>query len=49
MTEIKKNKKLSQNIQTLIGEIGEKQVLLRLAIYCHGINWNVFHNLGESG
>ena len=49
MVEIKKNIKLSQNIQTLIGDIGEKQVLLRLAIYCHGTNWNVFNNLGESG
>lgn len=42
-------KKLSQNIQALIGEIGEKQVLLRLAILAHQTNWQVFYNLGEAG
>ena len=41
--------KLPQNIQALIGEIGEKQVLLRLSILVHQTNWNVFHNLGEAG
>ena len=40
---------LPQNIQALIGEIGEKQVLLRLAIITHGTSWEVFSNLGESG
>ncbi len=42
-------KKLSQNIQALIGEIGEKQVLLRLAILAHQTSWQVFYNLGEAG
>jgi hypothetical protein len=41
--------KLPQNIQSLIGEIGEKQVLLRLYLLAHGTAWNVFHNLGEAG
>ncbi len=41
--------KLSQNIQALIGEIGEKQVLLRLSILAHHTDWEVFHNLGEAG
>jgi hypothetical protein len=41
--------KLPQNIQALIGEIGEKQVLLRLYMLTHGTPWNVFHNLGEAG
>ncbi|MFC1484114.1 hypothetical protein ACFL6Q_03595 [Candidatus Neomarinimicrobiota bacterium] len=41
---------LPQNIQALIGEIGEKQVLLRLAIMAHQKpGWDVFYNLGESG
>ncbi len=43
-------KKLPQNIQALVGEIGEKQVLLRLAILTHQTpDWQVFHNLGEAG
>lgn len=42
--------KLSQNIQALVGEIGERQVLLRLAILSHQRSeWQVFLNLGESG
>jgi hypothetical protein len=41
--------KMSQNIQALIGEIGEKQVQLRFAILAHQTNWQVFHNLGEAG
>jgi hypothetical protein len=42
--------KLPQNIQALIGEIGEKQVLLRLAILVHQTpGWEVFYNLGEAG
>jgi hypothetical protein len=41
---------LPQNIQALIGEIGEKQVLLRLAIMAHQVeDWDVFYNLGQSG
>ena len=42
-------KKLPQNIQALIGEIGEKQVLLRLYLLVHENSWEVFHNLGEAG
>jgi len=43
-------KKLPQNIQSLVGETGEKQTLLRLAILTHQIpDWQVFHNLGEAG
>jgi hypothetical protein len=41
--------KLPQNIHALIGEIGEKQVLLRLYLLTRGTDWNVFHNLGEAG
>jgi hypothetical protein len=41
--------KLPQNIQALVGEIGEKQVLLRLSILVHQTDWSVFHNLGEVG
>lgn len=41
--------KLPQNIQALIGEIGEKQVLLRLFLLAHNTRWEVFHNLGEAG
>ena len=41
--------KLPQNIQALIGEIGEKQVLLRLFLLVQGSPWEVFHNLGEAG
>jgi hypothetical protein len=44
------SRKLPQNIQALVGDIGEKQVLLRLAILCHQTpDWSVFHNLGEAG
>ena len=42
-------RKLPQNIQALIGEIGEKQVLLRLYLLVHENSWEVFHNLGEAG
>ena len=42
-------KKLPQNIQALIGEIGEKQVLLRLYLLVHENSWEVFQNLGEAG
>lgn len=41
--------KLPQNIQALVGEIGELQVLLRLSILAHQTDWEVFHNLGEAG
>jgi len=41
--------KLPQNIQSLIGEIGEKQVLLRLFLLVQHTPWEVFHNLGEAG
>ena len=41
--------KLPQNIQALIGEIGEKQVMLRLCLLVHDTPWEVFHNLGETG
>jgi hypothetical protein len=41
--------KLSQNIQALVGEIGELQVLLRLSILAQQTDWEVFHNLGEAG
>lgn len=42
--------KLPQKIQALVGEIGEKQVLLRLALLAHQIpTWDVFYNLGQSG
>ena len=43
------DRKLPQNIQSLIGEIGEKQVLLRLYLLVQGTPWEVFHNLGEAG
>lgn len=46
--EIEKER-LAQNIVALIGEIGEKQVLLRLAILTYGTGWQVFRNLGEAG
>jgi hypothetical protein len=41
--------KLPQNIQALIGEIGEKQVLLRLSLLVHQTEWRVFQNLGDAG
>jgi len=42
--------KLPQNIHALIGEIGEKLVLLRLAVLCHQTaGWSVFQNIGEAG
>ncbi len=41
--------KLLQNIQALIGEIGEKQVLLRLFLLIQGTPWQLYHNLGEEG
>ncbi len=40
---------LPQNIQTLIGEIGERQVLLQLSLRCRGTKWRVFLSLGEPG
>lgn len=40
---------LPQNIQTLIGEIGERQVMLRPCLLVHGTPWEAFHNLGEAG
>jgi len=43
------DEKLPQNIQALIGDIGEKQVLLRLFLLVRGTPWEVFHNLGEAG
>ncbi len=41
--------KLPQNIQALIGEIGERQVLLRLFLLVQDTPWEVFRNLGEAG
>jgi hypothetical protein len=42
--------KLPQNIVSLVGEVGEKQVLLRLAFFVHqNKQWQVFYNLGRSG
>jgi hypothetical protein len=42
--------KLPYNILSLLGEIGEQQVLLRLAIFAHNNpNWQVFRNVGEAG
>jgi len=44
--------KLPQNVQSLIGEIGESLVLLRLYLKTHslpGKPWEVFSNVGESG
>ncbi len=41
--------KLLQNIQALVGEIGEKQVLLRLFLLIQGTPWQLYHNLGEEG
>lgn len=44
------NAKLPQNIQTLVGDIGEQQVLLRLGILAHQRpGWQVFRNIGEAG
>lgn len=43
------SEKLPQNVHALIGEIGEKQVLLRLFLLVRDTPWNVFHNLGEAG
>jgi len=42
-------RKLPQNIQSLIGEIGEKQVLLRLFLLVQHTPWEVFRNVGEAG
>jgi hypothetical protein len=41
--------KLPQNIQALIGEIGERQVLLRLFLLVQHTPWEVFRNVGEAG
>ena len=41
--------RLPQNIQALIGEIGEKQVMFRLFLLVQHTPWEVFHNLGEAG
>ena len=44
------SEKLPQNIQALVGKIGEEQVLLRLALLTHQIpSWEVFYNLGQPG
>jgi len=43
------HQKLPQNIQALIGEIGERQVLLRLFLLVQHTPWEVFHNVGEAG
>jgi hypothetical protein len=48
-TGVGNRKKLPQNIHALIGEIGEKQVLLRLCLKAQTNAWQVFHNLGEAG
>jgi len=47
--KIARGGKLPQNVQALIGEIGEKQVLLRLFLLVQHTPWEVFHNLGEAG
>jgi hypothetical protein len=49
MADITDLEKLPQNIVALIGEIGEKQVLLRLSLLAHGTKWQAFYNLGEAG
>ncbi|NOZ28516.1 MAG: DUF3883 domain-containing protein [Chloroflexi bacterium] len=41
--------KLPQNVQALIGEIGEKYVMLHLLLRTLHTSWEVFHNLGEFG
>jgi hypothetical protein len=43
-------KKLPQNIQDLVCDVGESQILLRLALLSHQCrDWEVFKNIGESG
>lgn len=42
-------RRLPQNIQALIGDIGEKQVLLRLFLLVQDTPWEVFRNVGEAG
>jgi len=42
-------KKLPQSIQALIGEIGERQVLLRLLLHTLEKPWQVFQNMNEFG
>ena len=42
-------RKLPQNIQELIGDIGEKQALLRLFLLVQDTPWEVFRNVGEAG
>lgn len=42
--------KIPYNISALLGEIGELQVLLRLALHAHkNGRWRVFRNVGEAG
>ena len=41
--------KLSQNIQHLLMEIGERMVLFRLFLLVKDTEWDVYQNLGESG
>ncbi len=41
--------KLLQNIHSLIGEIGQKQVLLRFFLLVQNTDWQVYQNLGEPG
>jgi len=44
------DEKLPQNIVSLVGDVGEKQVLLRLAFMAHrNRKWQVFYNLGQAG
>lgn len=42
-------KKLSQNIQHLLMEIGEKMVAFHLHLKTRGTPWEVYSNLGEVG
>jgi len=42
--------KIPQNIGALVGDIGEQQVLLRLALFAHASKkWQVYRNVGETG
>jgi len=41
---------IPQNIKALVGDIGEKHVLLRLALLAHqNKGWQVFQNVNKSG
>lgn len=42
-------KKVTQNMQDQLSEIGQRSVLLRLAMMSMGTPWEVFLNVGEAG